>query len=1013
MNRTVNATINVTPIADIAVNKTSDKTNYFEGENITWTITVTNAANGTNATNVNLSDLLPKEVQFISYETQNGTYDSENGIWTIGQMENGTNATITIKTVAKVSKTNVTNTANASCNEKEWNYTNNVEDATINIYPLINKTVNNQTPDYHEIIEYYLIVENTGDEMFNETVKLVDHLPEGVDLIEIVSITGMDIISFQENGKDLTWNATNITAHTKATITIKAICNAIGLQNNTWTIYGPDGMNRTVNATIDVIPITDISVNKTSDKAEYLVNETATWTITVTNAANGTNATNVNLSDILPAEFEYVSCTGGDYNNNTGIWTIGFIANGTNATLIIKSIARTPKYNITNTANASCTEKEWNYTNNKDNTTVNIVPPIIKTASKEIVYYHEDIEYNLTVINYGDKVYTDNLTLIDDLDDRLEYLGTVSIIGADQIGETLVEGQKITWVITNISTTNAVITIKVRVNGIGAINNPFTLQTPLGRNETVIKKITSNPIVDVATNKTSDKEEYFVDDIAIWTINVSNAANGTNATNVILKDVFPSEFVFIDYTATKGVYNYRTGEWNIGFMGNGTYETLVIRSYAKSVTNKTINFVNVTCKEDDWNLSNNVANKTVKVVDIPDPRKTVNDTTPFYNEIVEYNLTVINTANMPYTDNLRVIDSLPKGLEFIETVDIKGAKLIKETVNGQKITWIITNIAANSKAVITVKVRAKAIGKLTNNLTIIGPRGTNKTVNCTINPKPLADLEVIKINDHYRIDCKNSTIVVWTIKVVNNGPNDAVNAIAKDILPKGIIYVSDDSNGKYNPRTGVWKIGNLKNGQSKIINIKTRVNATNVIIDNEVVVSSDTYDPNESNNYDNSSIKVIPIADLMIIKNANVTKMNVGDKFTYIITVINNGPDTAVNARVYDTLPKGVKFFRFEASKGSYDPQTGIWTIGDLVKGEKVTLRIYVEALVSGEIVNEARVESDTFDNDTSNNYDSATVIVEEHHNNPPFKILPTGNPLLLALLSLIAIVGITFRRKI
>ena len=931
-------------------------------------------------------------------------------------MQNGTSQTLIITTIARVNETNITNIANVSCNESEWDYENNIDNATINIVDTpINKTVSNPTPDYYEIVEYNLTVTNIANETYPQVVTLIDRLPEGVTYVETVSTTGLRVISFENsNNKTLTWTVTDIQANTEAIITIRANCTAIGTQMNTWEINGPNGFNKTVNVTIYVNPKVDISVEKNADKEEYKVNETVTWTITVSNAANGTNATNVLLKDILPKEVEFVSytATNGTYDNETGIWDIGNMTNGTSETLTIISTAKTPKYNIVNNATVNCTEDEWDYDNNFDDATINIIPPIEKTANNEEIFYHEFVEYNLTVINYGDDVYTDTLTLIDTLDEGLEYNGTIRIIGAKQIGETLVKGQTITWVLTNISTSNATITIRVKANAIGLLDNTFELRTPKGSNETVNKTIRVKPIVDVATNKTSDKEVYFVDDLAIWTINVSNAANGTNATNVVLKDVFPSEFVFIDYTATKGAYNSRTGEWNIGFMANGTSETLVIRSYAKTVTNLTINIVNVTCNEDEWNLSNNVANKTVKVIDLPNLNKTVNDTTPFYNEIVKYNLKVINTGNITYTSNLTVIDSLPNGLEFINTVGITGASLIKEVVNGQKITWTITNIAANSNAVITVKVRAKALGDLTNNMTIIGPHGTNKTVNCTINPKPLADLAVIKTNDHYRIDCINSTTVIWTIKVVNNGPNDAINAIAKDILPKGIIYISDDSNGKYNPKTGVWSIGNLANGKSKTINIKTKVNATNVIIDNDVVVSSDTYDPNESNNYDNSSIKVIAIADLMIIKNANVTKVTVGDKFSYMLVVINKGPDTAVSARVYDTLPKGLKLLSFKASKGTYDPKTGIWSIGDLENGERVTLQIYVKALISGEIINEARVESDTFDNDTSNNYDNATVIVEEPPEEPPIKILPTGNPLLIALLSLIAIVGVTLRRK-
>ena len=1012
-NKTVNVTINVNPKVDISVEKNADKEEYKVNETVTWTITVSNAANGTNATNVLLKDILPKEVEFVSYTATKGTYDNETGIWTIGNMANGTSETLIIISTAITPKYNVVNNATVNCTEDEWDYDNNFDNATISIIPTLEKTVNETNPYYHEIVEYNLTVINYGDETYTDNITVIDTLEDGLEFIETVNITGADIVIGEtKNGQTITWVITNIST-TNAVITVRVKANAIGDLENNLTIKTPKGTNMTVNRTITVEPIVDVSVEKTVDKEEYKVNETVTWNITVSNAGNGTNATNVLLKDILPKEVEYVSYTAtkGTYDNETGIWTIGNMANGTSETLIIISTAITPKYNVVNNATVNCTEDEWDYDNNFDNATISIIPTLEKTVNETNPYYHEIVEYNLTVINYGDETYTDNITVIDTLEDGLEFIETVNITGADiVIGETK-NGQTITWVITNISTTNAVITVRVKANAIGDLENNLTIKTPKGTNMTVNRTITVEPIVDVATNKTSDREEYFVDDIAIWTINVSNAANGTNATNVVLKDVFPSEFVFIDYTATKGTYDSKTGEWNIGFMENGTSVTLVIRSYAKIVTNLTTNYVNVTCNEDDWNLSNNVANKSVKVIDIPDVNKTVNDTTPFYNETVVYNLTIINTGDINYTNNISVIDSLPNGLEFIETVSITGAKLIKEVINGQKITWTITDIAAFSSAVIKVKVRALAIGELTNNLTIVAPNGTNKTVNCTIDPIPLADLAVTKTNDHYRIDCLNSTTVIWTIKVVNNGPNDAINAIAKDILPKGIIYISDDSNGKYNPKTGVWKLGDLANGSSRTINIKTKVNATNVIIDNEVVVSSETYDPNESNNYDNSSIKVIAIADLMLIKDANVTKVHVGDKFSYIITVINNGPDTAVNARVYDLLPKGLELLGFEASKGDFDPAAGIWRIGDMENGEVVTLIINVKALVTGKIINEAYVESDTFDNDTSNNKDSATVIVIKEHN-PPY-IIPTGNPLLIALLSLIAIVGVTLRRKV
>ena len=86
---------------------------------------------------------------------------------------------------------------------------------------------------------------------------------------------------------------------------------------------------------------------------------------------------------------------------------------------------------------------------------------------------------------------------------------------------------------------------------------------------------------------------------------------------------------------------------------------------------------------------------------------------------------------------------------------------------------------------------------MTNNLTVVGPHGTNATVDCTINPIPVADLFVIKLNDFdliidifNPIDCHNKDTVKWYISVINDGPDTAVNAIATDILPEGLIYIT-------------------------------------------------------------------------------------------------------------------------------------------------------------------------------------------------------------------------------
>ena len=253
-------------------------------------------------------------------------------------------------------------------------------------------------------------------------------------------------------------------------------------------------------------------------------------------------------------------------------------------------------------------------------------------------------------------------------------------------------------------------------------------------------------------------------------------------------------------------------------------------------------------------------------------------------------------------------------------------------------------------------------------------------------------------------------IITWTLIVKNNGPDTAVNAVVSDKLPAGVVYVSDDSKGAYNHKTGVWKLGNLKKGESRTLKIKTKVTVSNKTIVNVAIVTSDTFDPDETNNRAENLTKVIPQADLMLIKDVDKDTVKVGEKVEFTIVVINNGPDTAINTRAYDILPSGLKFINYTATRGTYDNETGKWDIGDMDCGEGAVLTIVAEALVAGKHVNEAYVESDTYDPDTSNNYDNATVTVVNVPNPP--RLHETGNPIVMVLLSLLAVVGISLRRK-
>ena len=68
-------------------------------------------------------------------------------------------------------------------------------------------------------------------------------------------------------------------------------------------------------------------------------------------------------------------------------------------------------------------------------------------------------------------------------------------------------------------------------------------------------------------------------------------------------------------------------------------------------------------------------------------------------------------------------------------------------------------------------------------------------------------------------------------------------------------------------------------------------------------------------------------ADLVTSKTVDNNTSLVGDSVTFTITVTNNGPSTATNISLTDSLPSGITYTGHTVSQGSYTLGTGEWNI--------------------------------------------------------------------------------------
>jgi len=90
-------------------------------------------------------------------------------------------------------------------------------------------------------------------------------------------------------------------------------------------------------------------------------------------------------------------------------------------------------------------------------------------------------------------------------------------------------------------------------------------------------------------------------------------------------------------------------------------------------------------------------------------------------------------------------------------------------------------------------------------------------------------------------------------------------------------------------------------------------------------------------------------ADLSLTKTVDNNQPAVGSQVTFTIALRNEGPLTATGVAVTDRLPSGYAFISADASQGSYDSQTGVWSVGSLARGANATLELKARVVDSAD----------------------------------------------------------------
>ncbi|MER5484654.1 DUF11 domain-containing protein [Streptomyces sp. NPDC002812] len=235
----------------------------------------------------------------------------------------------------------------------------------------------------------------------------------------------------------------------------------------------------------------------------------------------------------------------------------------------------------------------------------------------------------------------------------------------------------------------------------------------------------------------------------------------------------------------------------------------------------------------------------------------------------------------------------------------------------------------------------------------------------------------------------------YVVTVTNRGPSTARQVRVTDRLPLALEFVSSRDGCTASGRTVVCgPLAALAVGASHAWVITVRLAAgyrgDGSDIVNEAVVDSATADPDSRNNTSSLSGLEIPpsarTADLSLRKTAVLARgrehVRPGEKFTYLITVRNEGPATARQVQVTDRLPASLTLLSSPddcAVAKDGERLVVCPPLDRLAAGEKAEYRITVRAATEDRaarppagrctpIENVARVTSASFDPDLSDN---------------------------------------------
>lgn len=264
---------------------------------------------------------------------------------------------------------------------------------------------------------------------------------------------------------------------------------------------------------------------------------------------------------------------------------------------------------------------------------------------------------------------------------------------------------------------------------------------------------------DIAISITSDKDSYFVNDVAVFTITVISLGNRSE--NIVVSGNIPINLEIFEYNVNKGTFNEKIVTWNIASLNKGEEAKLTLKTNV--LTTGSTPMVFTATASNDTNSTNNVASQNMTILDTIDLQLT-KTVTRNKNTLI-WKITVENIGT-GIASGVYVLDKLPKYLKYVTDDSTNG---IYDFDTG---IWEIGYLEPHKSETLTITTIATKLGSINN----VADAFSNETDSDMSNNHAEAAINIEKLSKKQKSKSKNNN----TADNKNNSTNSTSESNGKN-----------------------------------------------------------------------------------------------------------------------------------------------------------------------------------------------------------------------------------------